>query len=935
MLAPLARYIGVGRAPSGANLPRGGRRAMPGPLIRDSLRRMKKRCLALAACAAITLGCGVVPAPGLAGAGPSSGAGGAMEPPPGGRLGGDVVPTAYELEMDVDPDRPRYSGRVTIDIRVVEPVSHIWLHAEELDIRGATLRTEAGDAMDLGAPRRAGGLLGFALGHTMEPQAASLEIAFGGAFGTHVGAFRQSVDGTSYVFTDFEPVDARRAFPCFDEPRFKTPWTLSLVVPAHVQALSNMPEESTEPESGAKKRVRFGTTPPLPTYLVAFAAGPFDIVTPAATAAAESPVPVRVIAPRGKAAWGAYAASIAPGLLRRVAEYVATPMPFPKIDLIAVPVFNGAMENPGLITVASHILLSDPDRPSILQRRFLALVCAHEFAHLWFGDLVTPADWNDLWLNEGFSTWLADKVLARWRPERMAHVDQVVARHEAMGLDAHRDARAVRQVGTSREDIEGVFDGLTYKKAGAVLAMFEAWLSEGTFRRATRDYVTRHAERSVTTASFVSALSAAAERDVGAALTAFLDRPGVPLVRAELRCDRARPRLHLSQERYILLADRGTAAPSASSNWQIPVCVRYDAGPSGTASTCTLLDRPRREIELDAPRCPEWLVPNADAAGYYHYSMSGAQLAALARAPLTEREATDLIYNLRALLYAGEADMSQVAAVFPAVGTSSRHAVEAGVAMLREVADHLVPARGRAKLRAFVSAVYGGRARALGFAGKPGESEEDALLRATLLGFVGEYGADPWIRSTASRLADTWLRTGRGIERGMITTTLSLAAQGGDSELYDRIEAALRDAVSRGDTDRQQILFTALAAFTDSDHVARSLALVTDPALGMQRHLLLRGLLSDVASGELALTFLEERARALRSSRRDAVLLLAPLFGPGLCSEERLERVRALAEQVDTSTAMIRKRLDEVARDTRACAHFRAEHAAGAAALFR
>lgn len=820
----------------------------------------------------------------------------------------------------------------------------VWLHGKDFAVRSARLRTQDGLEIDLGKPGLPDhGLMGFALDQAVGPGAATLEIAFTGTFGARLGAFRQLVDGRSYVFTDFEPLDARAAFPCFDEPRFKTPWTISLLVPSGDEAFSNMPVAASEPVGRDRKRVRFQTTPPLPSYLVAFAVGPFDVVDVAAPAAVEPPVsmrvPMRVIVPRSKAAWAKTAATIAPELLRIVTDYFATPVPFPKIDMISVPEFSGAMENPGLITVGSHILLNDPERPNIPQERLLALVLAHEFAHLWFGDLVTPADWNELWLNEGFATWLADKALLAWNAQRMPHVEQVVSKLDAMRLDEHLEARAVRQIGDARRDIEAAFDALSYKKGGAILAMFEAWLSAAAFRQGTLAYVAANAGGSGTTSGFVQALSAASSRDVGTAMATFLDQPGIPHVRVELRCTGGRPRVELSQQRYVLLSERERApghARPGQALWHIPVCIRYDAG-KDSRRACTLLDEQQESIELDTDHCPAWVVPNDDASGYFRYSMPGAELAALARAPLSEREVTELVHDLRALLYAGELDVAEVLPMLEHLApSSSRHATEAMIALLQEIGDHLVPAPAQARFAAYVQRLYGKRARALGFTSKPGESEETILLRPRLISFVGQYGNAAWIHDTARRHVDTWLRTGRGIERGIIGVTLALAAQNGDQKLYDRIEAELRRAIKQADDERQALLFEALAAFRRSELVTRSLALVEDAAIaGAERHHLVRALLTSMHARERTLRFLEERKEPLKRSFKGPLVLLAPLFGPRLCTDDHLARAQAIVGQIARGHEIIARELADMARTTRACIRFRAAHEQSARAFFR
>lgn len=838
------------------------------------------------------------------------------------RLPDTVVPTAYELELIIRPGEIRYSGRVRIAVRVTEPTRSMWLHGEDMTIDSASLVLADGRAMAMPAPRsHPDGLLSFALGEPLAPGSATLTIDFHRPYGERAGVFQQQVGGDSYVFTDFEPVDARRGFPCFDEPRFKTPWTVSVVVPAAMQALANMPELATEPMAGGLRRIRFAPTRPLPTYLVAVAVGPFELVEVPERAAPL--VPIRIVVPRGHTAWATPAAAMAPELLRIVADYVGSPVPFPKLDFISVPRMSGAMENPGLITVGAHILLSNPDAPTIRQQRLLALVIAHELAHLWFGDLVTLRDWDDLWLNEGFATWLSYKALHAWRAEAMPHLEQVDAKAEAMAIDELVGARAVREVGHGRHNLQRIFDALSYKKGGAIVEMLEAWLGEDVFRTAMRAHLAAHADKSITTQSLGAALSAAAGRDVSGVLASFLEQPGIPQVDIALEC-RAKdnPTLVLGQKPYVALAEAELARAAGARRWRIPVCVRYPV-PGGEARECMLLETETARFRLGTAHCPAWIVPNADADGYYRYRMAPAQLLAMARARLSAREVADLMHDLRALLYSGDARASEVLPVIDALaGAAGRQALEVAIGLLTELGEQVVTPPHAARFQAYVRGRFGKRARALGFAKRPGESDEDVLLRPRLLGFVGRYGGEPWIRTTALQLADTWLSSGAGIEAGMIEVTLRLAARSGGAELFQRMEAAARAAP---DPELQSMILSAMAGFREPALVQQKLALMRDQSLGA-RHRLLLELLDATESRTTALEYLERHQAELLGEGENAFLLMAPLWADSYCSEDELNRAVALAAKLPNAQVIIGERVGALDQITRACIGFRTTH---------
>ncbi|ACY18960.1 M1 family metallopeptidase [Haliangium ochraceum] len=893
---------------------------------------------------------------------------GAHVPAPQGpafRLPDAVVPLAYDLHVEVDPGRPSFAGRVRIDLRIDAAVDAIWLHSAELDIDEAHLHRDAAETrapLQVTAhPDPASELIRLAPPSPLAPGAATIELSFRGRFREHVGLFRQRVDDEPYVFTDFEPIDARRAFPCFDEPRFKTPWRVSMTVPAGAHALSNMPATRSEPLGGGRQRVHFAPTRPLPSYLVAMAAGPFEFVD-----SPDAQVPVRIVVPRGMAAWAQEAAAIAPPLLDLVQAYFDTPVPFPKLDLISVPELSGAMENPGLITVGSYILLTDPDHPAIPQQRLLALVLAHEFAHLWFGDLVTPAAWNDLWLNEGFATWLADKTLQAWRSERRADLDQVDAKQEAMREDAGIDVRPARTTAHGRDALAATFDVITYKKTGAILDMLEHWMGEDAFRAAMRAYVAAHADATTDTDALIDILGGHSERELRAPLRSFLSTPGVPLVEAAVHCAtadadadaRARAgansdpegvRVSLSQRRYLpqLGGDSDAQAP-ADSVWSIPVCMRYDLGGSAVGATCALLEQAAQSVALTRPdgtplrHCPRWLQPNVEARGYYRYAMPAAQLLALGSAPLSSREALDLAHDLRALLASGDLQADDALRLATVLAPRRERLLSLELAELMAELAPLVPEDSEQRLRAHVRQLFGEHARALSLSPRPGESEEDTLLRPELLSFVGRVGRAPWLMAAARQATDTWLRSGRGIAPGMIEVTLRIAAVGGDAALFQRMKQALHSARVDEDQDdtRRLVLAGALASFEQPAFTDELLALVDDTSLPVEvRHRVLIGLMQRPASAAAALEHLDRYRSAPRRSRVAPLFLLTPLLGAPLCDLGHLDRANALADHLAEKGVIradiLRSHRQRVVTQVRSCAATRRAQADAVAAYYR
>ena len=335
--------------------------------------------------------------------------------PPSFRLGDAVVPVRQTLDLTIIPAEDEFSGVADIDLDVRQPQAVLWLNAADLTIQSATVRL---GGQTLEARPVAGGedFAGFALAQPVPAGKAALHIVYRGKINTRSssGIFKNKVGDSWYAYTQFESIDARRAFPCFDEPGFKIPWQVTLHVPSELMALSNTPSEAETGEPRGMKAVRFAATRPLPSYLVAFAVGPFEAVN--AGTAGPTRIPMRIITPRGMADQAKYAAEVTPQILNVLENYFGTPYPYSKLDSIAVPLFFGAMENPGLITYAEGDILSAPAKDTLDRQRGYASDAAHEMAHSWFGDLVTTAWWDDIWLNEAFATWMASKALERWQP---------------------------------------------------------------------------------------------------------------------------------------------------------------------------------------------------------------------------------------------------------------------------------------------------------------------------------------------------------------------------------------------------------------------------------------------------------------------------------------------------------------------------------------
>lgn len=513
--------------------------------------------------------------------------------PAGFRLPGGVRPVLHRAELEIDPALAQYSGRMRIEVQVAQPVTRLWVNAKGLSVLEAAVEA---DGRRLRADARAvdDEFLVLEMGEEVAAGRALIDIRYTGRLDDKglMGPYRRQIDGGWAVFTTFTPIEARRAFPCFDEPRFKTPWELELRIPPGMRAFSNAPETGVEPQADGWKLIRFTRTAPLPSEVIAFAVGPFE--TTGEFKAGSKAIPVRTVTPRGLAAQGQYAAAVTDQVLRRLEEYTGIPYPWEKLDHIALPQGAfGAVENPGLITYVSRGLLLPREQDSEEKRRTIRALMTHELAHQWFGNLVTQASWDDVWLSEGFATWLAARLMDQEREPARKNLNGVAARERIMAVDASPKTRPVRLPMPDRAAMRGVYSSFVYQKAGSILLMLEAWMGEERFRDALRAYLQQYRDGTASTASLAAALGG----EAGRVLDSFLNRVGIPEIRAEALCGEGKPPA-------LLLRQAG------GEPWSLPVCWRTDS-----AAACTLMEGAEAHVQL--PACPAWIEPNAGGTGYY------------------------------------------------------------------------------------------------------------------------------------------------------------------------------------------------------------------------------------------------------------------------------------------------------------------------------
>ena len=572
-----------------------------------------------------------------------------------------LTPTHYNLSLKVDPDKASFSGDVIIDVTLTKNTRELWLHGQNITASNASFINADGTVTPL-SYREMGhsGVVKLSAQHQLTPQNGQISITFSSQLADDLsGLYLVKEAGENYAFTQFEPNYARLAFPSFDEPRFKTPFDISLEIKQAYKGFANTPQIDEQQTEDGFKRLTFKTTKPLPTYLVAVAVGDLDVVEHNAIPASDIrdvEIPLRGIATKGKGKDLNYALANTASILATLEDYFGIPYPYEKLDIVAVPDFAaGAMENAGLITYREQLLLLG-DKPTLDQQRSYARVHAHELAHQWFGNLVTMPWWDDIWLNESFATWMADISMNKWNPEFGFERAMVRSGHNVMNRDVFIDTRQIREPIKSNGDIESAFDGITYQKGGAVLQMLEDYIGKQAFKEGVRYHLKQYAFGHANAIQFIESIEKNSDKaNIKDAFESFLNQKGVPLVNISYQCSEQGNSVTFEQSRYLPVG----AGSSSLQTWTMPVCITT-IGNSQNSKQCQMLTAPLETFALTSNECPLAIMPNTQGKGYYRWSLSHQQQSALMAQfdKLSAAEKYSIASNLAAEFKAGRIDAS-------------------------------------------------------------------------------------------------------------------------------------------------------------------------------------------------------------------------------------------------------------------------------------
>jgi aminopeptidase N/puromycin-sensitive aminopeptidase len=736
------------------------------------------------------------------------------------RLPTTAIPTHYTLAFAPDLKAATFTGQESIDVMVNAATRTITLNAAEIEIQSVTatfgcFTTDQACGMNvvLGSPAisldKEKEQATFTFPKEIGPGKLVLNIHFTGILNDKLRGFYLSKTARrNYAVTQFEATDARRAFPCFDEPAFKATYDISLTIDLADTAISNGPIVSdTSGPVPSKHTLKFLTTPKMSTYLVAFLVGDFQCAT-----GEQDGVDLRVCSTPDKVALTSFAMDAARFALHYYDTYFGIHYPLKKLDLIGIPDFEaGAMENFGAITFRETALLIDPKTASIATKKEAALDITHEMAHQWFGDLVTMKWWDNTWLNEGFATWMENKATAAMHPEW--NIDETVAgdENDTLNVDALPTTRAIRAQANTRDEIEQMFDSISYGKASDVLLMVENYLGEETFREGVHAYLAAHEYGNATAEDFWNAQTVTSHKPVDKIMESLVAQPGEPLLTFGAP---AGGKVPVGQTRFFLSP---VIKPDPAQKWTIPVCFKNGAG----AQDCQLL-----APETSALKVPSTgsFFANANGKGYYRSAYAPAQYAELvahAESELTPPERISLTGDEWAQVRANKATVGDYLNLAAALKADPEAGVVGNAAgAFSTIYDNVAATPDeKAALAAWVRRTFAPVYAKLG-SPSPGDSPNTRQLRADLFGLLGYYGKDPAILAEAGRIADSYIADPASVDPTLAQAALAVAAENGNAALFDKLQHVFETST---DPELQEGALRLLAQFEDPALVGRSL----------------------------------------------------------------------------------------------------------------
>ena len=776
-----------------------------------------------------------------------------------GQLPKTAVPRHYAIQVTPNLTDMTTTGSETVALDVLTPTPTLVCNIRNLSVSAATVDGQPATF----AEDDKGETVTITAAQTLAIGPHSLSLTFAGHIirqpeGLYYIKYKDP-DGTARTMlgTQMEATDARRLFPCWDEPVYRATYQLTVTVPQDFTAVSNMPIASETPGANGVKTVAFQPTPPMASYLTAFVAGDLESVS----GKTSDGIPVSVVTTRGKKASAEYALSVIEKLLPFYDSYFGIKFPLPKMDLIAVPGgFPGAMENWGAIVYNESTLLYDPAKSSQGRKETVFHVVAHETAHQWFGDLVTMAWWDDIWLNEGFASWMDLKATDHFNPDWHVWLRSADAKYAAMSGDARLTTHPVQQHLTSPGQIDQAFDNITYDKGANVIRMVETYLGPDAFQRGIQAYIGAHKYSNTTTADLWNALSKASGQNVTRIAGSFTDQPGFPLVTASAACKNGQQTLTLSQTRFLI-----SGTPPQVQQWQVPVVIAQPPTLFRDKVVGTVLLLTGTQTSQSAGTCGTPIIVNSGNIGYYRVKYVGPLWDAVRKAAPTLAPADQLalLSDRWALVEADQATAPEYLDLTQSLRDSDQLVVWQEILGTVERIDALEAGDpARPAFRAYALGLLRPLMARLGRDAKPGEDEAAAVLRPQVIAALGDYG-DPDTLAWAHDRFAAFLADSSSLPPNVRGTVLDIVGHSADQSTYDQLHALAKQATSFEDKQRY---YNAMASAQDPALAQQTLALsLTDELPSPFNAFLVYGVAGGGEQPALAWDFVQQHQKELDS----------------------------------------------------------------------
>jgi aminopeptidase N len=767
------------------------------------------------------------------------------------RLPENVVPDSYDLKFEPDLANATFAGDETIQVHLQKATTSIVLNSAEIEFKEAWIgtadfkqaaavsRDEKNETATLTVPS------------TVPAGPTQIHIRFTGILNDKLRGFYLSQTARRrYAVTQFEATDARRAFPCFDEPAYKAVFRIALVIDKADTAISNGKIISDTPGPGnGKHTLQFSDSPKMSSYLVAMMVGDFACIT-----GGTDGIPIRVCAVPEKKDLLSYALLSAENILKFYDTYFQIKYPFQKLDIIAFPDFSaGAMENVAAITYRETLLTIDDKNASVDAHQAVVAVLAHEMAHMWFGDLVTMKWWDDIWLNEGFATWMSHKPVEAWKPEWHDERAEIQETGGSLGTDSIASVRAIRAKAETPAEIATLFDGIAYGKAASVLRMVEAYVGPDVFQKGANAYLEKHAYGNATAEDFWNQMAATSEKPVDGIMASFTMQSGAPLVTVlKTECTekvvfsgRKKKKMPftevtLSQERYF--ADAAKLTAGSQEIWQIPVNLR----PAG-AKDATYVLLAQRQQTFELPGCSPWVYANAGGRGYYRSNYDAATLAKMSAELETSFSPEERIHFLGdewAMVRVGRLSIGDyLDTVEKMKAERSRAVVGVMTGRFGYMHDYVASAADRGAYEKWVRDFLRPMATELGESPTPGEPDDKRGLRSDVFATLATYGRDPQLLAKSRLMVEQYMRDPNSVEAALAGNALVVSALDGNAELYDRYLEHMKTAKT---PEEYYNYLGALTQFPSAELAKRTFELALSPEVKSQDLYFIGGLLGNI-----------------------------------------------------------------------------------------